>query len=208
MLSRHPLAAMTRKLRLCKTWRYAICQASPWMGVKGNGIRQWLSAQDLSVPMAANSALRQESGSLIAMLADNEALILAGIESSDVDIGRLSTVFQNDAQSPEPPAGLFIPRQHSQAWFCITGSQLSSTLAKICAIDLRTGIFDNLRVAQTSVARLNAIIIRDDLADISAIHLLADSASACYLWDCIMDAGAEHGMRVVGLNALRALNRS
>ena len=67
---------------------------------------------------------------------------------------------------------------------------------------------DPLQVAQTSIARLNAIVIRDDVADIRAFHLLADTASAGYWWDCLLDAGAEHDMGVVGLDALRNLNRS
>ena len=85
---------------------------------------------------------------------------------------------------------------------------MAATLAKVCAVDLRPAYFDNLRVAQTSVARLSAIVIRDDLGDIPTIHMLADSASAGYLWECLLDAGAEYDMRVVGLNALRELNRS
>ena len=48
-------------------------------------------------------------------------------------------------------------------------------------------------------------MIRDDLADVRAFHLLADSASAEYWWECLLDAGAEHDMRVVGMDALRNL---
>ena len=49
------------------------------------------------------------------------------------------------------------------------------------------------------------IVIRDDIADLPAFHLLADSASAAYLWDGLLDAMAEFGGRPVGLSALRSL---
>ena len=84
---------------------------------------------------------------------------------------------------------------------------MAAMLAKLCGIDLREGAFADMRVAQTSVARLNAIVIRQDIADTSSIDLLTDSASATYFWDCLLDAGREFNLQVVGLNALRALIR-
>lgn len=184
----------------------AICDLSGLarMGVKGDGIDRWLSAQGLSVPPAPNHALMQADGSLLAMLARNEGLVLSDIEQRGRMIEQLTSGFQDAA---DPPTGQLIPRQHSQSWFRISGRDTAATMAKLCGVDLRPGLFDNLRVAQTSVARLNGIVIRDDIDDIPAIHLLADSASAGYLWECIMDAGAEYGISVIGLGPLQELNR-
>lgn len=77
--------------------------------------------------------------------------------------------------------------------------------AKLSAVDLRTLAFENHSIAQTSVAKSNAIIIRDDQGDVPTYHLLGDSASAGYMWDCLLDAMAEWKGRPVGLNALQAL---
>ena len=178
------------------------------VGVKGTGIGRWLSAQDLTVPTEPNRALRQDNGSLIAMLADNEALVLGNFEQRNRNVEELIAAFVSGRESADPPAGLLVPRQHSQAWFRLTGHDMAATLAKVCAVDLRAAFFDNLQIAQTSVARLNAIVIRDDLADVPAVHVLADSASAEYLWECLLDAGAEHDIRVIGLHALQELIRS
>ena len=45
----------------------------------------------------------------------------------------------------------------------------------------------------------------DDLGQAPAFHLLVDSASAEYVWDCLMDAMAEFDGRPAGLNALAGL---
>jgi sarcosine oxidase subunit gamma len=52
---------------------------------------------------------------------------------------------------------------------------------------------------------MSAIIIRADLGTTLAYHLLADIASAEYLWTCIEDATVEFDGGIVGLAALRGL---
>ena len=48
---------------------------------------------------------------------------------------------------------------------------------------------------------MNAIVIRADLGATPGFHVLADSASAEYLWGCIVDAMEEFGGALVGLAA-------
>ena len=50
---------------------------------------------------------------------------------------------------------------------------------------------------------MSGIILRQDLGELPVFHLLADSASADYLWDCLVDAMAEFDGAPVGLAALR-----
>jgi hypothetical protein len=47
--------------------------------------------------------------------------------------------------------------------------------------------------------------MRADLDAVPAYHLLADIASAEYLWGAVLDAMGEFGGAPVGLDALRAL---
>jgi sarcosine oxidase subunit gamma len=187
----------------------ALCDLSglPRMGVKGRQTGKWLTTQGLSVPTEPNRALQQDDGLLLAMLADNEGLVLGDMEQRGRNVERLTRALQDTEEPSEPPTRILVPRQHGQAWFRVTGREMAAAMAKLCAVDLRPAYFHNLQVAQTSVARLNTIVIRDDLIDIPAVHLLSDVASAGYLWECILDAGAEHDMRVIGLDALLALNR-
>jgi len=53
---------------------------------------------------------------------------------------------------------------------------------------------------------MSGIIIRADLGGKTAFHLLADIASAEYLWGAVLDAMSEFDGAPVGLDALRRLN--
>ena len=52
------------------------------------------------------------------------------------------------------------------------------------------------------------MVIRDDRGATLAYHLLFDSASAGYLWDCLIDAMAEFEGGLIGLTAVQALDDS
>ena len=100
-----------------------------------------------------------------------------------------------------------VPRRDASFWFNITGEMATAMFAKICGVDLRPKSFANHMIAQTSVARSNAIIIRDDLGAVPAFHMLGDSASAGYMWMCLLDAMEEFGGKPVGLQAVLALGK-
>jgi sarcosine oxidase subunit gamma len=87
-------------------------------------------------------------------------------------------------------------------WFHFVGALGPECLAKVCGVDLRLHRFADLTVAQTSLARLSTVIVRDDRSGGPAFHILADSASALYLWDCLIDAMAEFGGQLLGLDDL------
>ena len=77
--------------------------------------------------------------------------------------------------------------------------------SKICAVDLRSHKFANGEIAQTSVAKANSSVIRNDLGSTHCFYILTDVSSAEFLWDCLLDAMAEYDGRPVGVAALRAL---
>jgi hypothetical protein len=52
------------------------------------------------------------------------------------------------------------------------------------------------RIAQTSVARLNSIVLRADREKRPTYHLLADSTCSAYMLACLKDAAEELGGRV------------
>ena len=195
-------ATAVRQLSLCDLSGLAR------FGLKGPGTSHWLAEQGLAIPPDSNRARRQRDGALLARLAATEFLVLGDLDPRSLHIEHLIEAWRRCDEPPAATRGFIVPRQDSHTWFRITGREAAATLAKLCAVDLRAPAFDPLQVAQTSIARLNAIVIRDDVADIRAFHLLADTASAGYWWDCLLDAGAEHDMGVVGLDALRNSNRS
>lgn len=163
-------------------------------GFKGRGGFHWLEDEGWPVPELDNRAGRCPSGALVARLAEGEVLALDAIPKPDPRLARAET-------TTSLPAGLYpVPRRDSHAWFVLLGARAPECLATLCAVDLRPQRFADLAIAQTSLARLAAIVIRDD-GDGEALryHLLADSASALYLWDVLVDAMSGYGGRLMGL---------
>jgi sarcosine oxidase subunit gamma len=186
-----------------------LCDLStlPRSGVKGWGALDWLRGQGMAIGADDNLAYPQGDGALVARLAASEALILATLDGGG-PFAALDAAFTMETGVGAYP----VPRAGANAWFLVSGGKAPALFAKLCGVDLRPGPFPNHAVAQTSIARLNGIIIRDDLgagldAGLSSLayHLLADSASAAYLWAAVVDAMAEFEGRPVGLEAARRL---
>lgn len=170
----------------------------PRTGFKGADTAAWLAGRDLSCPPIHNQAAVQADGTLLARLSPGEFLLLGALDGSPGKVADTDVAWNLDT------AGLCfqVPRRDSHAWFHLSGPKTPDLFAKLCGIDLRTDKFADLAIAQTSVARLNAIIIRDDRNGAPAFHLLADSASAAYLWDCLIDAMTEYSGSVAGVGNL------
>ena len=195
----------------------------PRTGFKGDGVAGWLAAQGFDIGEGSNHAYPQSDGALAARLAPGEVLVLDGLAPGGGPGGAPPIPNAGDAPAtPEgsvacerldaawtPDAGAFwpVPRRDGSFWFLVTGEHAATMFAKLCGVDLRPAKFAKHAIAQTSVARTNAIVIRDDLGVVPAFHLLGDSASARYMWRCLADAADEFGGRPVGLEAVRALIR-
>lgn len=190
--------------------RLGLCDLSvlPHSGFKGAGTVDWLAGQGLSVPPESNQATRQENGVLALRLAPSELVLLAGLDGDGAPLADLESAWRDAGLPPASPRGFPTPRQHTHAWFLVSGAQAAAMFAKICGVDLRPGKFASGRIAQTSVARLNTVIVRDDQGETLAYHVLVDSASAEYLWGCLLDAMTEFDGAPVGLTAVRGLGTS
>ena len=166
-------------------------------GLKGRGVAAWLGRNRAVLPGSDNRAELQTDGALIARLSPAEVLILAPIHaqvSLAEAIGRIPPE-GDDACYP-------VPRRDSHCCFVVTGDDAARMFAKLCALNLAPDRFPPGQITQTSVARLSSIIIRNDIAGALSFFLLADSASAEYLWDCLVDAMAEFGGSVCGAESL------
>lgn len=177
----------------------------PHGGFKGRGTVEWLAGQGLTIGADSNKAYRQADGELAARLAPTEIFLLDSLQGTGRLINKLNTAWQWAPAAPRPQQGYRMPRQDSHAWFMVTGEKAAEMFAKICGVDLRPRHCPIGTIAQTSVAKMSAIIIRADLGTTLAYHLLADIASAEYLWICVEDAIAEYDGGIVGLAALRGL---
>jgi sarcosine oxidase subunit gamma len=183
--------------------RLAIADLSPLprTGFKGPQALAWLGAQGVAIDTTPNRAARQSDGGLACTLSWGEALVLGGLDGGGAGIARLDGAWSLDGA----PGVYRVPRRDSHAWFAVTGTEAPAMFAKICGVDLRPKAFPEGAIAQTSIARMNGILARADLGGVPVVHLLADSASAGYLWACVTDAMNEWTAGPVGLSALRHL---
>ena len=79
-------------------------------------------------------------------------------------------------------------------------------LSKVCAVDMRPHKFDQFNVAQTSVARVNSIVIRLDQGETLCYFILADLSMNEFLWDGLLDAMQEFDGKPMGVSTLSSLS--
>ncbi len=182
-----------------KTMAIADLSPLPRIGFKGPDTPNWLQAQGVDRPGTPNRAVHQNDGIVISALSWDEHLILSSLSGDHGLCAKLNASWRID----DGQRCYLMPRADSHAWFALTGSHTTEMFAKVCGVDLRPKKFENGAIAQTSLARLNAVIIRNDLGSTTAFFVLADSASAEYLWTCLLDAMAEFDGAPVGITALR-----
>lgn len=177
----------------------------PRVGFKGRGTLDWLAGQGVRSLDENNMAYLQADGSLAARLAPTEVLVLSGIVGTTDLCARLAQAWTRDADAEADPGCYPVLRSGANSWFAVTGERSATMFAKLCAVDLRPRHFADGQVALTSLARINAIIVRADFGAVPAYAVLADSSFAEYLWDVLTDAMAEFEGQPVGAAALRQL---
>ena len=168
----------------------------PRHGVKGWEAWSTLASLGIERPEATNRATPMDGGGTALRLGDNEALLLGAVVGDAPLLRRASGLSSTPGFYP-------VPRQDTHAWLLLLGRMVPAMLAKVCAIDFRPERFAELMIAQTMVARVGAVVLRWDLGRIPAFHLLADMASAHYLWRALLQAANEYGGQPLGIAALR-----
>ncbi|MDE0841322.1 MAG: hypothetical protein OSA42_03915 [Porticoccaceae bacterium] len=168
----------------------------PRIGFKGLGTPVWADSCGVKQPAQPNWATLQGDNTLVARLSSNELLLASNLTGSSKLIETLATATRAHRVYA-------LPRGDSHSWLSLCGEQAANTLAKVCAIDFRAQYFTNLQIAQTSLAKINAVIVRTDIGDNLNYAIFSDSCSLEYLWDSLLDAMSEYRGRAIGLQALR-----
>ena len=166
------------------------------IGFRGINARSHLDAAKLPVPSKPNMMQQSEDASLMTLrLSENEYWVLDGPTIMGETLQAVSAL-------PVPDNCYRLYCQNSHAWFMLTGKYIEQTMAKICGVDLRESSFPLEAIVQTSVARVNAAIVRHEVNKIAVFSILSDSSSAEYLWDSLLDAMNEFNGQVIGTDAL------
>lgn len=155
------------------------------VGFRGKGVEGFLTERGYLVPAKPNQSVLNESGLLVLRLSQSEFWLIDSTNDNHEAIYELEIASQNLS------AVYRLYCQHSHACFAIKGENVGLMFAKICGVDLRDETFAVNAIAQTSVARTNAIIVRQIISGEEVFILLADMASSVYLWHAIDDAITE-----------------
>jgi heterotetrameric sarcosine oxidase gamma subunit len=83
---------------------------------------------------------------------------------------------------------------HGKAVIRLAGAAASEVLSKICGLDFHNTVFPNLRVAQTSGAKIKTLIARYDTGERPAYFLHVNRPLGQYFWETVWDAGQEFGL--------------
>ena len=163
--------------------------ALPRAGIKGKDLSPWIDAKGYEIGITANRAYPQHDGVLIARLSPAELMLFSNpLEPSP------GAITNSLAQTYKCYA---VRRQDSHYWFALTGACSPAMFAKLCGVDLSPDNFADHAVAQTSVARASAFIVRHDLDGTLCYYLLGDSSTIRYMWTCLIDAMNEFDGQVV-----------
>ena len=156
------------------------------VGFRGAQAADYLTDHGFSLPQLPNTAVRQPGGEWIARLSTNEYFLLGALHDGGERLAQVEAGWQLSQQ-----ACYCLPRQDSHTCLALFGAHISEIMAKLCGVDLIPSAFVPGSVAQTSVARVNGIIVNTSTGDTPCFHLLFDRASAHYLWHVLIDAMQE-----------------
>lgn len=87
----------------------------------------------------------------------------------------------------------------------IVGPAGRALLSRLCALDFRPAAFPDQTAKYSSLAKTRQLIIRRDLAGILGYSLIGARSLAAYLWETILHAGRDLGVRPVGVDAIAGI---
>jgi glycine cleavage system aminomethyltransferase T len=89
------------------------------------------------------------------------------------------------------------------AQFLLAGPRSRDVLRKLTSLNVTT--LGNLACGQANVAHVHGRVLRDDMGDIPAFHILVSREYGESVWDAILHAGHEFHITPFGLKALEFL---
>jgi heterotetrameric sarcosine oxidase gamma subunit len=144
-----------------------------------------------SAAVGFGRAARVDGGELEIGSGVGEWLLLGAIGSAQDLLARAAA--RTDAELVS-----VIDVTHGRALVRLTGRDAVTVVSKLCGVDLADDVTPNLATFRSLVANLVTDVVRDDVAGVRSYLLHCERASGQYLFDVLVDAGAEHGLVVAG----------
>jgi len=87
---------------------------------------------------------------------------------------------------------------HGRALVRLTGDDAAAVLSAVCGVDLADAVTPNHSAFRSWVAKVVTDVVRDDVAATPSYLLHCERSSGQYLFDVLVDAGADYGLDVTG----------
>lgn len=155
------------------------------VGFRGKGVESFLREQGINVPAVPNQSVVTAAGVLVLRLSNTEFWVI------DTDKSQHELIEALELASKGVANVYRLYCQHSHGCFLVRGENTSNMFAKVCGVDLSEKAFECASIAQTSVARVNAIIAKQLISGEEGYLVLSDIAGTQHLWNAIADASAE-----------------
>ena len=98
-----------------------------------------------------------------------------------------------------------LDRTDGLALMALWGPDSRRVLAKLSSLDLRERTRPTGTCAAAPMAGVRVVLVRWDRGRVPAYQIVVSAEYGAYLWDMIVDAGREHGLRPCGLDAWKRL---
>lgn len=142
--------------------------------IRGKAAAQILNADSLAI----GSTVEITDGLLVRLRRDEFVLLSADVRAANEhvtrQIGELHVTVTDIT--------------HGRGSITLGGHRALDVLAKVCALDFADSKFPNHHAAQTSLAKVRTLIIRDDMRETPAYHIIVDRSLVAYVWDVVADA--------------------
>lgn len=145
-------------------------------------------------------ALRDGKGNVIVGSGPGDWLLLGGPGSQD----KLVTSTIGLAEESGEFATI-IDLTHGRALMRLLGARAADLLAKVCAVDLSDDFVPDGAAFRTSVAKLVTDVVRFDHGSVPGFLLHCERSSGQYLFDALLEAGAEFDIDIDGCPTAPAL---
>lgn len=98
-----------------------------------------------------------------------------------------------------------LERTDGLARMALWGPDSRRVLAKLTSLDLREAARPTGTCAAAPMAGVRVLLVRWDRDGVPTYEILVSAEYGAYLWDMILDAGREYGLRPCGLDAWKRL---
>ena len=151
------------------------------------------------VRMVATTKMSELESLVLARLSQDEFLVLTPVGQSPALADAFGEAPDSCAHVLDMTSGL--------AGVRIIGPQAHLLLSAISELDVSDTAFPNMRCARTKAAEIHGTVLRMDRGELPCYELYFTREFGEYMWDALLEAGAEYGVAPVGLEAMAGFER-